>query len=83
VRAAAKHKHVHEFLRHVGYFRVTEARPDAGSSSREGLTLDRLLSCIWNMINALSGTSEEGCCTRANQHPRDGRIWDPGCIIAP
>ena len=41
--AAAKHKHIHEFLGHDGYFRVTGAA-DATPSSREGVSLGRLLS---------------------------------------
>src|ERR1035437_2122683 len=44
VRAAPKHKHIHKFLWHGVYFRVDEPS-DAGSSSREDFTLDRLLSC--------------------------------------
>src|SRR5579872_498356 len=61
VRAAPKHKHIHEFLRHDGYFRVTEARPDAGSSSRDRLTLGRLLSCINEHRQELTSRGERIC----------------------
>ena len=44
MRAAPKHKHIHEFLRHDYNVRVTEPS-DAGSSSPEAFTLGRLLSC--------------------------------------
>src|SRR5271154_5736897 len=55
VRAAPKHKNIHDFLRHDGYFRTQlrtkQGAPKAASSSPETGFLGRLLSC-WTRLQS-------------------------------